>query len=202
MPAFDDGLWSRLVEEHDAHLVALTTAPKQIDKRPLLLGGGVAVLAAVTVAAAVGINAATSAPPAYALTQNSDGSVTVTINELATAIPELNARFAEMGIDETVVPVEANCHTRNSMLFAYPQETTNGTLTFDGGRKHLLPGYTGVVAAEQLPNGEMAMAVGAVKPPVPTCVSNVVYSATKGANGTVTVAPAPVSQTTPGNTGS
>jgi hypothetical protein len=195
MTDFDEGLWARLVDEHDAHHIALEAGPGQITKRPLLLGGSVTALAGIVTVAVLAINA-TSAPPAYALTKNADGSVTVTINDLATAIPELNARFAKMGIDETVVPARADCaSSANALqLFAYPGEKVTDTLTFVPGRRYLAPGFTGVVAAEQLPGGEVAMAVGAVKPPVPNCFSSIVYNPrTMGAlKGTPTVTATPV----------
>ncbi len=58
MSAFDDGLWTRLVDEHDADRVALGSVParrsKRLRKRPLLLGaGGLAALSVAGVLAAV-----------------------------------------------------------------------------------------------------------------------------------------------------
>jgi hypothetical protein len=46
-----------------------------------------------------------------------------------------------------------------------------------------------VVAAEQLPNGEVAMAMEAIKPPVPTCFPATAYNAvqTGDANGVPTI---------------
>jgi hypothetical protein len=203
MTAFEDGLWTRLVEEHDADRVALQPASEPSSKRPLLIGGGLTSLAAVTAAGVVALTAATSPPPAYALTQNPDGSITVTINDLESAVPALNARFAAMGIDETVVPVEASCPTTGDAsqfpgvpLFVAPQETTSDTLTFSVGHKYLEAGYTGVVAAEQLPDGEVAMAVGAIRPPVPSCFPTTAYRLRK----TGTTNGIPSYQATPANT--
>jgi hypothetical protein len=54
MTAFDDGLWTRLVDEHDADRVALGSVPKQRSKRPLLVGAsGVAAVSVAGVLAAV-----------------------------------------------------------------------------------------------------------------------------------------------------
>lgn len=177
MTAFDESLWARLVDEHDAHLVALGPVAQQTNKRRLVLGGGVVALAATSAAAVLAVNAATSASPAYALTQHADGSVTVTIHELSTAVPQLNAKFAEMGVHETVVPVQANCPaSREFRLHAYPSLHMTDTWTFMPGGADLTPGWMGVLAAEQLPNGEVAIAQMAVKPPVPSCFSNVAYT--------------------------
>ncbi len=192
MTAFEDGLWERLVEQHDADLVSVTAPHARTRRGPLIIGGGLTAVAAATVAAVLGFGATSGTQPAYAMTQNADGSVTFTINELATAVPELNAKFAAMGIDETVVPVEANCPTSNSlgdMLQTDPQGTMSETLTFKSGDKWLAPGYTGVVAAEQLSNGEVAMAMEAIKPPIPSCFPTTAYQAVQigDANGVPTV---------------
>jgi hypothetical protein len=54
MTAFDDGLWSQLVDEHEADRVALGSLPKQGGRRPLLIGaGGAAAVSAAGMLAAV-----------------------------------------------------------------------------------------------------------------------------------------------------
>jgi hypothetical protein len=197
MTAFEDGLWDRLVEEHDADRISIAAPRQRRNRRPLIIGGGLSGLAAATAAAVVGISAATTAAPAYAMSQNSDGSYTVTINDLEAAIPALNAKFAQLGIEETVVPVTANC-TSNVPLDVGAAKTSD-TITLYPGGKWLDPGYTGVLAAEQLANGQVAMFMGALKPPVPSC-----FSATKaaslepgtGANGVPTIT---VGTVTPAN---
>jgi hypothetical protein len=182
MTAFEDGLWARLVDEHGADRVTLACAPKQTRKRPLVVGGSLTALAAISAAAVLAINAVTSAPPAYALTKHADGSITVTIHQLATAVRALNARFARMGIDEKVVPVKASCATPAAppMSFVDPHLRANDTLTFTPGRKGLQPGYAGVLAAQQLPHGHIAMAMEWIKPPVPSCFSTPAYRLMKG----------------------
>lgn len=192
MTAFEDGLWERLVRENDADGVTLhTAAVSNGARRPLLIGGGVTALMATAAVVIVAVTTGSMAPPAYALTKHSDGSITVTIHDVETAIPELNARFRAMGIAETVVPVTSTCRTNKGSsalfqdpMFADPLATTSETVTLDPGRKHLLPGFDGVMAAEQLPNGEVAIAVEAVKPPVPSCFPTTAY--TVHDNGTTT----------------
>jgi hypothetical protein len=177
MTAFDESLWERLVAEHDADRVSLTPAHDHARRRPLLLGGGVAVLAGVATAAVVALNAATSASPAYALTVRADGSVSITVHELASAIPQLNAEFARRGINETVVPVTAKCRpSREFRLQAYPTAHMTDTWTFTPAYSARTPGWKGVLAAEQLPNGEVAVAQMVVPEPVPSCFSNAAYT--------------------------
>ncbi|HEY5429490.1 MAG TPA: hypothetical protein VIK04_10265 [Solirubrobacteraceae bacterium] len=170
MGTFEEGLWARLVQEQRADQVVLSPRPRRRGARPVVLSAGAAV-AAATLAVVLGLSVTASTPPAYALALNSDGSVTVTIHDLTTAIPALNAKFAQMGIDETVIPVQAGCSTPG--LIAYPGATMSETLTLTPGRNYLAPGDEGVLAAEQLPNGKVALTVGAQMPPLPSCFSNV-----------------------------
>jgi hypothetical protein len=187
MTAFEDGLWERLVDEHDADNVKLTSAKVTTShRRPVFIGGGLTAMAGAIASGVVALTAATTAPPAYALIHNSDGSVTVTIHNLETAIPELNAKFRALGIDETVVPVTANCPTHNGSaswlndpMFAYPQATTNETVTLGPGRKHLEAGFNGVMAAEQLASGEVAIAIEAIPTRAPNCFPTAVYTVRK-----------------------
>jgi hypothetical protein len=192
MTSFEDRLWERLVDEHDADRVTIAAPRKQLNHRPVMLGGSLTAVALATVAVVLSVGGTAGTQPAYAMTQNADGTVTVSINDLATAVPELNAKFAAMGIDETVVPVEANCPASNSlgdMLLASSGASMSETFTFSRGHKYLAPGDEGVVAAEQLPNGEVAMAMEAIKPPVPTCFPATAYNAvqTGDANGVPTI---------------
>ncbi len=145
-------------------------------RRPtMFLGSGIAILAAVI---AVVILAAPATQPAYAVTQNSDGTITVTIHDLATAVPALNARLAAIGADTKIVPVQANCATGSPALgdtmMVYPHTTATDTITI--GTSSVQQGYTDVVAAEQLPNGEVAMVVESIKPPVPSCFATTAYT--------------------------
>lgn len=178
MTAFEDALWTQLVDEHDADRVTLSGGPKRDHRRPTIVGGSLTV-AAIAVATGVIALSGTGAPPAYALTQNADGSFTVTIHDMSAAIPELNARFRQMGIDETVVPVETSCPAQPDNgpaqgLQVDDQETGDMTLTFNPKQSHLAPGFHGVLAAEQLPNGEFATVVGAYQT-VPSCFPTTAY---------------------------
>jgi hypothetical protein len=57
MTAFDDGLWTRLVDAHQADRVALGSVPEQRSRRPLLVGvsGGLAVSVAGALAAVLSL---------------------------------------------------------------------------------------------------------------------------------------------------
>jgi hypothetical protein len=72
-----------------------------------ILAGGASAAAAAT-AAVLAFGAATTAPPAFAVTDNQDGSVTITLNEL-TGVSALNAKLVSMGIAVRAVPVVSGC---------------------------------------------------------------------------------------------
>ena len=58
--------------------------------------------------ALLAVGAATTAPAAFAVTDNQDGSVTITLNEI-TGVSGLNAKLASMGIAVRAVPVVSGC---------------------------------------------------------------------------------------------
>jgi hypothetical protein len=147
--------------------------PRRWREQPRILTAAAAVIAAAAVTAVLLLGAATSPQPAYALTENQDGTITVTLHDLATAIPQLNVKFARLGIEETVIPITSRCSTPASLLVT-PAGSLNRSLTLTAGRKYLLPGWRGVIAAKQLPGGKVGLIFGAVQGPPPSCFSNTV----------------------------
>lgn len=182
MSAFEDRLWKHLAAEHGADAVtsvrgraAVPVGPRawfERARRPpvAITAGAIVIIAAAAVAVVLLVSATASTQPAYALTQNPDGSITVTFNDLQTAIPQLNARFAAMGIDETVIPITKGCTTKMSVP-AYPRADTSDTLTFtpNEGHQYLAPGFDGVLAAGYSSSGRLLVFIGALQPPLPTC---------------------------------
>jgi hypothetical protein len=180
MNAFDDRLWSQLVEDHGADRVTCVDpadgsapAPRGRRRRPMLLTAGAAGLAGGVLALVLGLSATTSTPPAYALTENADGTVTVTLNDVATGIPGLNAEFKRLGIREVAVPIKAGC-TGPSVGYdasgsAPGMNGMNTTFTFSSANKYLVPGDTGFIAARQVGPDEVQIVMGAMKAPVPSC---------------------------------
>jgi hypothetical protein len=73
-----------------------------------ILAGGAAAAVAAGAAALLAISAATTAAPAFAVTNNPDGSVTITLNEIS-GVSDLNAKLASMGIAVRAVPVVSGC---------------------------------------------------------------------------------------------
>jgi hypothetical protein len=177
MSTFEDRLWMYLADEHGASEVTSTrtraeaslgSRMAQARRRPLVMTTSALGVMAAAVALLVSVTASTQ--PAYALTHNPDGSITVTINDLQAAIPQLNARFAAMGVDETVIPITQSCQTQLAVP-GYPQSAASDTLTFtpNEGHKYLAPGFDGVLAAGYTSSGQLLVFIGAMKPPLPAC---------------------------------
>ena len=77
-------------------------------RRRLLSLAGALCLAAVTVTVVVLMSAGGGAPAAYAVTQNPDGSVTLSLNEVLGLEP-VNERLAQLGVPVVVAKMEAGC---------------------------------------------------------------------------------------------
>ncbi len=142
--------------------------PRRAPRRALRLAAASSTaLVAVAAGVVLTIGATTGASPAYALTQNADGSITISLNNLTTGISQLNARLQQMGIDYTVIPVTAGCATSTPVL-SVGAGSLSETITI--GTKNTEPaGVDGYLAAEQLPNGQIAIGIGGMKTPLPTC---------------------------------
>jgi hypothetical protein len=177
MSTFEDRLWTYLADRHGASEVtstrtraeaSLRSRVVQARRRPVVMT--TSALAVIAAAVALLVSVTTSTPPAYALTDNPDGSITVTINDLQTAIPQVNARFAAMGVDETVIPITQSCQTQIAVP-AFPQSAASDKLTFtpSEGHKYLAPGFDGVLAAGYTSGGQLLVFIGAMKPPLPAC---------------------------------
>ncbi len=158
-----------------------------IRPRAFVAGGGVALAAAV--AGVLILSATSGTSPAYALTIQPDGTFTLSIYSLTSDIPQLNAKLAQVGIDETVVPVTSSC-TNQFPIYDAGSVTT---MTLYAGRKYLAPGTQGVIAAEALPNGHVALVQGALSPAdIPSCFATLEHTQ-------ITIIPGPT--TSSGNTG-
>jgi hypothetical protein len=152
-------------------------------RNSILSGATVALLAAVT-ATVLLLTAGTAAPPAYAVTQNSDGSYTIVLRQLSVGIPALNAKFRQLGIAETVIPIKTGCHSRDGsgplVIHPDPLFESSGairqTLSAKSQQRH--PAFRGwhyVLAAKRLPNGKFVAFIGQLKDPIPACLP---YSST------------------------
>lgn len=110
MSEFEDNLWLEVVREHGHDLARAERLPDKHrwrirPPRPLLLAGTTGGLAAVATTVALLVGAAASSP-AFAVTRNSNGTVTVKLNKLS-GIGGANRELAAMGVRAEIVPALA-----------------------------------------------------------------------------------------------
>jgi hypothetical protein len=168
MSTFEDRLWSELVREHGHQMQPPTISVIPHRRRPALITG--TALAAAVAAAAVLVFTATSSTPAYAVTTHSDGTVTVTLNDVK-AITALNAELARDGIAARAIPLTADCPV-HGFPNPMPAGTNPSTYTITIVPSEIPAGYTAVVAVGENASGQIALAQGAFHSPVPVCFNS------------------------------
>ena len=125
MSEFEDNLWLKVVREHGDELAsnARTAQKHRRASRPQLLAGTTAGLSALATAATLLFGASTSSP-AFAVTRNADGTVTVNLMH-PSGIAGANEKFAAMGV-RAQIAVQAKTPTN----LVCPGGTAP-TITFD-----------------------------------------------------------------------
>ncbi len=110
MSKFTDRLWREIVHEHGAELAELAAPESKHSRRarPRVLAGTSVALAGIGAAAVLLLSAA-GGSPAYAVTRNHDGTVSVALRQLS-AIPQLNAKLAALDVRAQVVPILSGCN--------------------------------------------------------------------------------------------
>lgn len=196
MTGFEQGVWRHLVDHHGADRTDFHLAPAPPRARSRRAVVAISAGLTVPVAGAIfGGLALTAAPPAYAFTVNNDGTVTVSLNDIATGIPALNQRLAEQGVRITAVPIEPGCTAALNGLVGPVATHLPMRQTVTVGNRWIPAGYHGFLAARQLSNGQVLLAMGTTAQPIPSCfpttptiisgtVSNSGPSGTSGTSGT------------------
>lgn len=144
--------------------------------RPTALAG-ISLLAAVAAATVVLVlGGTTTTQPAYALVRHPDGSVTVTVHNLQAAKRPLNARLAALGINERIIPISDTC-PRSNFAFVYTVKRSQfpqlrWTFTPREIRKYLETGDWGYIGIGHSDRGQLLLAQGAMKPPLPSCFNS------------------------------
>lgn len=103
MTKFTDNLWNDIVRDHGpalAHIERREPARARLLRRPRFIAGSTLGLAGAGTALVLALGVASS-PPAFAVTTNSNGSVTMQIS-LTSSLPQANAKLLAMGIHEQV----------------------------------------------------------------------------------------------------
>ncbi|HTU80257.1 MAG TPA: hypothetical protein VMF09_16020 [Solirubrobacteraceae bacterium] len=117
MSRFEDDLWQLLVREHAAGAVRAAGPGRAADRRRRVLTVAAAALsiAAVTAALALLLSAGGSPPAAYAVTQNPDGSVTLTLDQLIGVRPA-DEELAKLGVRAVVRKLQAGCREVGTLV--------------------------------------------------------------------------------------
>ena len=110
MSEFEDHLWREFVREHGDDLAQMSRPAAKYNRRArpgLAAGAGLGLAAAGT--ALVLVLGATTSSPAFAVTRNHDGTVTVSVNS-SSGIAGANAKLHQLGIRaEVMTQVPAGC---------------------------------------------------------------------------------------------
>src|SRR5438309_1394052 len=109
MSEFEDNLWRDVVREHGDDLTRMSWPPPN-HRRPRrrVLAGTTAVLAVAAAALAL-VLGGTSTSPAFAVSTNRDGSITLAINRL-NGIHAANLKLSSLGVRAMAVQIPAACH--------------------------------------------------------------------------------------------
>jgi hypothetical protein len=125
MNRFEDRLIGDLMEEHGLALAELQRPePNRRSHRPLWLSGAAVAVAAV-IATSVTL-AGGGGTPAYAVTRNPNGTVSLTLTDLA-GIAGANAELRRLGLPVLVVAFGQNCADQSAL------DIGNGNLSYDHG---------------------------------------------------------------------
>lgn len=99
--------------------------------------------------------------------------VTLTVNDIATAVPQVNAEFAKLGINATAIPVTPNCTVQDgaSSALMAPDESLSMSESITIGNAYIPAGLTAVIAAEQTSSG-VRLSMGTTNSPLPSCLNS------------------------------
>lgn len=111
MTKFADELFTDLMHEHGSTLDAVRPPARRTVPRPLWLAAGVVGMAGAITAGVTVFNGDT---PAYAVTDNGDGTVTISISQLS-GVDGANNALRSRGDRVVIVPVRDGCPAFNSI---------------------------------------------------------------------------------------
>jgi hypothetical protein len=170
MGRFEDQLWADLTERHGAAL-AVAERPAAHRGRPMALTAGALGAAGLATAVAVTLTATTGSP-AYAVTKNPNGTVTVTIHQIE-GVSGANAELVKLGVRARAVAFSPGCTAKIPYV---------STRVFGGGavqpsppdgftiEPNLIPlNDTLLLVATQISGDRTAMAAMVVSGPAPVC---------------------------------
>lgn len=205
MSTFEDQLWSQLVHERGEQMRAASAATAALAasasvttrtsrrrrdvRRPALLTGTALGIAGIATA---GVLALSAAPAAFAVVKNSDGTVTITLNELS-SLAALNQKLSQEGIPFTAVPMSTTCPASGSISILpssprEPAQPPKSAITIDATQ--IPNGDVGVLGATETSSGRVELVAGAATPPTPSCLNSTGFATAIHRTSSANVAPA------------
>jgi hypothetical protein len=179
MTKFSDQLFDDLMREHGPALAGtgpLAHPQRRVTARRTLLAGGGTLAVAAAIAGTV---VARSPTPAYAVTKNPDGTITLAVHQTS-GIAGANARLRQLGDKQVVVvPVEPGCPSPGSLpapavsgrghrITTGTSVSRNGSVTVNA--QGIPAGDILVVGVET--SGHSSLGGAALtSPPAPSCIS-------------------------------
>jgi hypothetical protein len=163
MTKFADQLFDDLMQEHGPELAAtrMPAAPKRRVAHPVRLAAVAGGIAAV--ATGVGLMVPGGGTPAYAVTANANGTVTLDVYDQS-GIAGANAALRKLGDQVVVVPVKAGCPSITSLPLVprdagYLPLQTNVTKSGGGSVTVSVPGggKSVTVSGKGIPKGDVAL---------------------------------------------
>jgi hypothetical protein len=157
MTKFTENLWRDLAQEHGAALAHTDRPGPGRTRRPGVIAGSTLALAIAGTALGLGLTSTGSTPTsatggtatlaAYTVTQNSDGSVLVQINQ-GTSLPAANHKLTAMGIHEQVtIYMKPGAAAVSGPVTCTPEPGVSGpplkVLVGTNGTEVIQPGTTG-----------------------------------------------------------
>lgn len=184
MSKFEDQLFADLMHEHGDELAAgrRPAAARWGSSRQVLLAAGALGLAAAVV---VGVNTIGAGSPAYAVTRDSDGTITVSLRDVS-GVAGANAELRRLGVRAVAVPMTRHCTARvipdesagHSPLTSSAGPDGSGSVTFDAGS---IPADDTMVLAAQASDQQVSLAATVVRGAAPSCVPEMPAAAGPGA---------------------
>jgi hypothetical protein len=171
MTKFEDRLFTELMHEHGAELSPPRAGRKT---RTVWLSGGVLAAAGASTAGLVMFGS--GAAPAFAVTQNSNGTATIALHDTS-GIAGANAKLHSLGDNVIIVPVQPGCAPISSL----PRPPGSGHVSGSGSANVQtgaitvnvtgLPAGDIVVVAASHTGNTYQLATIVTTPPAPSCVA-------------------------------
>jgi hypothetical protein len=174
MSKFENNLWAELERDHGPTLVKdVATRRRRNAARWLVAAAAVAVLGTGALFAPSYFG---GTPPAYAVVDNPDGSVTLTVRELE-RFEEATAKLRKRGVRAIAVPLREDC-ADDHLVERLPMghRKTPVSLEFPGGvfvlrvKPNEIPANTTLVLAARKEKGGMSGSVAYAPGELPRCI--------------------------------